>query len=150
MQSSVRLQIKHKFPNITGQNNANVVPIRSQRPRLPWNTAAAISRFTHCTTLTPTATRSQPRSLLSIARLNMARSRVRRSSFNLARIDHTCPGRNGGFGTTPLAPIASYSRQPDAALRLFQAAGRGLEICEEGLFSFMGGRVRSAGVGPFV
>ena len=42
--------------------------------------------------------RSQPRSLLSMARLNMARSRVRFSSCNLARIAQTWPGRNGGFG----------------------------------------------------
>src|SRR5215813_10312325 len=44
------------------------------------------------------ATRSQPRSLLSIARLNIARSRVRFSSCSFARIAQTWPGRNGGFG----------------------------------------------------
>jgi hypothetical protein len=36
MQSMVRWHIKYKFPNITGQNNANGVSMRSQRTRLPW------------------------------------------------------------------------------------------------------------------
>src|SRR5213596_2736930 len=43
------------------------------------------------------ATTSQPRSLLSIARLNMARSRVRPSIWSFVRIDQTCLGRSGGF-----------------------------------------------------
>src|SRR5712692_1232627 len=43
------------------------------------------------------ATTSQPRSLLSIARLNMARSRARPSIWSFVRIDQTCLGRNGGF-----------------------------------------------------
>jgi len=78
-----------------------------------------------CHVVHRSATRSQPRSLLSIARLNIARSRVRRSSCNLARIDHTCPRRNGGFG-----PVS---------LPLFQAGRRGLAVCDEGLLSFMVG-----------
>ena len=60
------------------------------------------------------ATRSQQLSLLSIARLNMARSRVRRSNCNMARMDHTCAGRNGGFGP--------------ASLPLFQTGRRGLGL----------------------
>ena len=40
--------------------------------------------------------------LLSMARLNNAKSRVRRSSCNLARMHHTCPGRSGGFGPVSL------------------------------------------------
>ena len=36
------------------------------------------------------ATTSQPRSLLSIAKLNMARSRARPSIWSLVRIDQTC------------------------------------------------------------
>src|SRR5262249_35044444 len=47
------------------------------------------------------ATTSQPRSLLSIAKLNMARSRVRPSTINRVLIDQTCFGRSGG-----LAPIS--------------------------------------------
>src|SRR6201996_668576 len=43
------------------------------------------------------ATTSQPRSLLSIARLNMARSRARPSICSFVRIDQTCLGRSGGF-----------------------------------------------------
>src|SRR5712675_498211 len=54
------------------------------------------------------ATTSQPRSLLSIARLNIARSRLRSAIWSLVRIDQTCLGRSGG-----LAPIS---------LPLFQAA----------------------------
>src|SRR6516225_4857612 len=50
------------------------------------------------------ATTSQPRSLLSMARLNRARSRVRRSSCSLVLIDHTWLGLSGGFapGNLPL------------------------------------------------
>jgi hypothetical protein len=55
----------------------------------------------------------------------VATSRMRRSSCNLARIDHTCPGRNGGFG-----PVS---------LPLFHAALRGPAIGDEGLLSFMVG-----------
>src|SRR5262249_25938399 len=62
------------------------------------------------TSSTRSATRSQPRSLLSIARLNMARSRVRRSRCNLTRIDHTCPGRNGGLGRVRGAPCCGETR----------------------------------------
>src|SRR6516162_1782188 len=36
-------------------------------------------------------------SLLSMARLNIAKSRIRRASSNLVRIDQTCFGRRGGF-----------------------------------------------------
>ena len=46
---------------------------------------------------TRSATTSQPRSLLSIARLNIAKSRTRPSICNRVRIDQTCFGRNGGF-----------------------------------------------------
>src|SRR5262245_33614533 len=44
---------------------------------------------------------SQPRSLRSIAKLNMARSRVRPSTINRVLIDQTWFGRSGG-----LAPIS--------------------------------------------
>src|SRR3982751_4399533 len=43
------------------------------------------------------ATTSQPRSLLSIAKLNIARSRVRPSIWSFVRINQTCLGRSGGF-----------------------------------------------------
>src|SRR5271169_2652079 len=46
------------------------------------------------------ATTSQPRSLLSMARLNSARSRLRSAIWSLVRIDQTCFGRSGG-----LAPV---------------------------------------------
>jgi hypothetical protein len=46
---------------------------------------------------TRSATTSQPRSLLSIARVNIAESRVRPSICNRVRIDQTCFGRSGGF-----------------------------------------------------
>src|SRR5437879_1450166 len=49
------------------------------------------------TSSTRMATTSQPRSLLSIARLNMARSRARPSIWSFVRIDQTCWGRSGGF-----------------------------------------------------
>src|SRR5713226_1905636 len=47
------------------------------------------------------ATISQPRSLLSMAKLNIAKSRVRPPTWSLVRIDQTCFGRSGGF-----APIS--------------------------------------------
>src|SRR6266849_6253853 len=52
------------------------------------------------------ATISQPRSLLSIARLNIAKSRVRPSTWSFVRIDQTCFGRSGGFApiSLPLVP----------------------------------------------
>jgi len=62
-------------------------------------------------------TRSQPRSLLSTAKLNMAKSRVRPPISNRVLIDQTCFGRRGGF-----APIS---------FPLFQGARR--EVCERKL-----------------
>jgi hypothetical protein len=47
-------------------------------------------------------TTSQPRSLLSIARLNRARSRTLRCICSLVRIAQTCLGSKGGFGPTSL------------------------------------------------
>ena len=60
------------------------------------------------------ATTSQPRNLLSMARLNSARSRVRCSICSLVRIAQTCFCRNGGlapvsfplFQGTRLVPVA--------------------------------------------
>src|SRR6476646_4159616 len=48
------------------------------------------------------ATTSHPRSLLSIAMLNNARSRVRPSTWSFVRMDQTCLGRSGGFAPTIL------------------------------------------------
>jgi hypothetical protein len=48
----------------------------------------------------------QARSLLSIARLNMARSRVRPSTINRVLIAHTCFGRSGGLARS----ACPYSR----------------------------------------
>src|SRR3954453_8454479 len=48
------------------------------------------------------ATTSQPRSLLSIAKLNMAKSRARPSIWSFVRIDQTCLGRSGGFAPVSL------------------------------------------------
>src|SRR5438105_9389612 len=49
------------------------------------------------TSSTCSRTRSQPRSLLSIARLNKARFRARRSTWSRTRIDHTSLGFRGRF-----------------------------------------------------
>src|ERR1700690_4336240 len=48
------------------------------------------------------ATTSHPRSLLSIARLNIARSRLRSAIWSLVRIVQTCFGRSGGLAPTSL------------------------------------------------
>jgi hypothetical protein len=51
--------------------------------------------------LNPDGDHVTARSLLSIARLNMARSRARPSIWSFVRIDQTCLGRSGG-----LAPVS--------------------------------------------
>ena len=51
------------------------------------------------------ATTSQPRSLLSIAKLNIARSRVRPLIWSFVRIDRTWLGRSGGFAAHSLGCI---------------------------------------------
>src|ERR1700730_14085269 len=51
------------------------------------------------------ATTSQPRSLLSIARLNIARSRLRSATWSLVRSDQTCFGRSGGFVASNLPSL---------------------------------------------
>src|SRR5664279_5670586 len=53
------------------------------------------------TSSTLIATTSQPRNLLSMAKLNNARSRVRLSIWSLVRIAQTCFCRSGG-----LAPVS--------------------------------------------
>src|SRR5262245_26544652 len=53
------------------------------------------------TSSTLSATTSHPRSLLSMARLNSANSRIRPSIWSLVRIDQTCLGQSGG-----LAPMS--------------------------------------------
>ena len=53
---------------------------------------------------------SQPLSLLSMARLNIARSRVRPSICSLLRIDQTFLGRSGGFAPVSL-PLFHGSRR---------------------------------------
>src|SRR6202049_438733 len=65
------------------------------------------------------ATTSQPRSLLSIATLNIAKSRVRPAICSLVRIDQTCFGRSGGLAPTNL-PLFQGTR--------FGAAGAGLSL----------------------
>jgi Sodium/calcium exchanger protein len=69
---------------------------------------------------------SQPRSLLSMARLNMARSGVRPSTNNRVLIAQTCFGRRGGF-----APIS---------LPLFHGARRELQSSLSGMVVFLGYR----------
>src|SRR5690349_23665038 len=52
------------------------------------------------TSSTRTATTSQPRSLLSYARLKRARSRFLPSIWSFVLIDHTWLGLSGGFAPT--------------------------------------------------
>src|SRR5262249_25171895 len=63
---------------------------------------------------------SQPRSLLSIARLNIAKSRMRPSIWSLVRTDQTCLGRSGGFGPISL-PLFQGARRSVSALAFFMA-----------------------------
>src|SRR6266581_9773422 len=48
------------------------------------------------------ATTSHPRNLLSMARLNIAKSRTLPPTCSLVRIDQTCFGRSGGFAPVSL------------------------------------------------
>jgi hypothetical protein len=63
------------------------------------------------TSSTRMATRSQPRTLLPIARLNMARSRARFSIWSFVRIDQACQGRSDGL---PLSARVPAVRQEPA------------------------------------
>jgi hypothetical protein len=67
------------------------------------------------TSSTRSATTSQPRNLLSIARLNIVKSRVRPSICSLVRIDQTCFGRKGGFWPVSL-PLFQGSRRGVGAM----------------------------------
>ncbi len=86
------------------------------------------------------ATTSQPRSLLSIARLNIARSRTRPSIWSFVRIDQTCFGRRGGFAQLAFVPrhalvgrrdndhFILHSRPPRLqTLRRMEPPGKALE-----------------------
>src|SRR6202166_4298037 len=76
-----------------------------------------VIRWCGATSSTLMATTSQPRNLLSIARLNIAKSRVRPAICSLVRIDQTCFGRSGGLAPTNL-PLFQGTR--------FGAAGAGV------------------------
>src|SRR5260370_14419998 len=76
---------------------------RTGRPVFFWRTVARSAVYPPAaTSSTLIATTSQPRSLLSIARLNIARSRTRPSIWSLVRIDQTCLARSGGFDPVSL------------------------------------------------
>src|SRR3979490_951492 len=78
------------------------------------------------------ATTSQPRSLLSIARLNMARSRARPSILSFVRIDQTCLGRRGGFVPVTL-PLFQGTRVVVArSCMVILLDYRGREACATG------------------
>jgi hypothetical protein len=76
--------------------------LRQLKPDWPTGLLLTNCRAIDCNPLgatfsTRSATTSQPRGLLSMARLNIAKSRVRPSICNRVRIAQTCFGRNGGF-----------------------------------------------------
>jgi len=73
---------------------------------------------------------SQPRSLLSIARLNMARSRVLPSIISRVLIAHICFGRNGGLAPISL-PLFQAVRREDSKVRL-SLSGRSYSSGSEG------------------
>lgn len=71
------------------------------------------------TSSTRTATTSQLRSLLSIARLNNARSRLHPFICTLVRTDQTWLGRNGGLAPTSL-PCSTVSGVQACPQQAFQ------------------------------
>jgi hypothetical protein len=83
------------------------------RPVFFWRTLALSAAYPlDATSSTFRPTTSQPRSLLSIAMLNNARSRVRPSTWSFVRIDQTCFGRSGGKAPTilPLSTGLAFGR----------------------------------------
>jgi len=86
---------------------------------LPLPHCCAIDRISaDATSSTRIETTSQPRRLLSIARLNIAKSRVRTSICNRVRIDQTCFGRNGGFSPD----LATGQDEPTNGIGISQPA----------------------------
>ena len=86
---------------------------------LPLPHCCAIDRISaDATSSTRIETTSQPRRLLSIARLNIAKSRVRPSICNRVRIDQTCFGRNGGFSPD----LATGQDEPTNGIGISQPA----------------------------
>src|SRR5580704_14217867 len=86
----------------------------STRPVFFWTTVA------RCRTFAPeqmssirSLTRSQARSLLSVARLKIARSRIDRAISRRTRIDHTCLGSRGFFWPTsnPLFQVVGIDQR---------------------------------------
>jgi hypothetical protein len=88
-----------------GVDRLTVCSVNSNRTGCPVFLWRTIARSTACpcgaTSSTFRLTTSQPRSLLPMAKLNIAKSRVRPSTLSFVRIDQTCFGRSGGF-----APIS--------------------------------------------
>src|SRR5665811_1885705 len=76
-------------------------------------------------------TTSQPRNLLSMARLNSARSRVRCSIWSLVRIAQTCFCRSGG-----LAPVSFPLFQ---GIRLGAGRSKLVLSCMVALLGYRGG-----------
>jgi len=71
------------------------------RPVFFWTIVARRRRFVpEQMSSSRSLTRSQARSLLSIARLKIARSRIDRAISRRTRIDHTCLGSRGFFWPT--------------------------------------------------
>jgi hypothetical protein len=73
---------------------------------------------------------ASPRSLLSMATLNIAKSRVRPSICNLVRIDQTCFGRRGGFApiNLPLFQATGWRDQPAGFGILAEGIDRGHRV----------------------
>jgi hypothetical protein len=88
--------------SLAGSGGSAVSRLQCSHP-LPMHDAKR-GRCAHKRSLT-----SQPRSLPSMARLNIAKSRVRPSTWSLVRIDQTCFGRSGGFAPISL-PLLSHER----------------------------------------
>jgi hypothetical protein len=101
-------------PDESGRKRREKGLTRTGCPVLFWPTVARpIATPCGATSSTLRLTRSQPLSLLSIARLNIAKSRTRSSTWSLVRIAQTFLSRRGGF--EPM--IVPLSMGSDASAR---------------------------------
>jgi hypothetical protein len=96
--ASALTQVRRRF-DAPDQGDPDLPPHR-EPASLPSNAGLRKERTTK-------SHRSHPRTFVSIARLKRAKSRTRRPRCTLARRDHTCAGRNGGFGPTILPSFDS-------------------------------------------
>ena len=120
-------------PRIQRSSDSRVVSVISNRTGLPvilwFNEVRSLTRPAVKTSRTLIATRSQPRSLLSIAILNSARSRALPAISRRTLMDQTCRGRSGRSLTDDAAFVPGDA---DRTKGWEQIGGHGITSCPPG------------------